>query len=152
MIMNDFIRRANENMSRRRFLQGGFVAFVLLLVAVLVFDFRRTVRRILKRDTSDLTVAKGAISRFLTDADEERYWRQFGLAKRALICVQDALALVGIHTPWYGKYLRYRNEITGRFLLSTDFFHEKHHEGRQISYVGFFNPYKAACGNLLVVR
>ena len=128
-------------------MKGGIVAFILLCVAVLLFDFRTTVRRILKRDTRNLNLQRGVIKRFISDANDENYWNQFGLFKRVLICLQDGLLLIGIHTPYYGKYLRYRNEITGRFLLSTDLFLAKYAEGQAVNYLGFHNPYKAPCGN-----
>lgn len=133
--------------SRRRFMQGGIVAFILLCVAVLLFDFRTTVRRILKRDTKNLNLPDGTIGQFMTEADQEGYWKQFGLAKRVLICLQDGLLIIGIHTPYYGKYLRYRNEITGRLLLSTDLFQQKFTSGQPVAYLGFHNPYKVPCAN-----
>jgi hypothetical protein len=133
--------------SRRRFLKVGSVSLALIIVGILLFDFRKTVRRMLKRDTSQLNLSDNAITDFMADADREHYWRQFGLAKRALINVQDALNIVGIRTPWYGKYLKYRNEITGKLLFSTNLFERKYVVGDQIQYAGFHNPYKAPCGN-----
>jgi hypothetical protein len=133
--------------SRRRFIKVGSVTLLLMIIGIMLFDFRKTVRKMLKQDTADLKLPQGTIGRFMAEADKERYWRQFGLAKRALLNVQYALDRVGIRTPWYGKYLRYRNEITGRFLFSTDLFQSKYSRGQSIQYVGFHNPYKAPCGN-----
>ena len=144
--MREFIRHTRESISRRQFIQGGLAITVLLFIAFMFTDFRKTVRRMIKRDADNLNLDRKAIGQFLSEADREGYWNQFGLAKRVLICVQDALNMVGIHTPWYGKYLRYRNEITGRFLFSTDLFIEKYFEGKTVSYLGFHNPYKAPCG------
>jgi hypothetical protein len=145
--MTEFIKPATHNISRRRFMKGGIVAFVLLCIAVLLFDFRTTVRRILKRDTRHLNLQPGVIKRFISDANKENYWNQFGLAKRVLICLQDGLLMIGIHTPYYGKYLRYRNEIVGKFLFSTDLFNGRYDEGKAITYQGFHNLYKSPCGN-----
>lgn len=128
-------------------MKGGIVAFILLCLTVIFFDFKSTVRRILRRDTRQLNLAKGTIDAFMNDADNERYWRQFGLAKRALLCLQDGLAQAGIHTPYYGKYLRYRNEITGKLLLSTNLFSTKFSEEQLVTYQGFHNPYKGPCSN-----
>lgn len=138
---------STQKITRRRFIQGGIVALILLCIAVLLFDFRTTVRRILKRDTKHLDLSDGTIDRFMSEADQEKYWKQFGLAKRALICLQDGLLMVGVHTPYYGKYLRYRNEITGRLLFSTDLFQGKYVAGQPVNYVGFHSPYKAPCSN-----
>jgi hypothetical protein len=144
--MRDFIKHTGERISRRRFIKGGLVATLLLFIAFMFTDFRKTIRRMLRRDTENLNLEGKAISKFIADADREGYWNQFGIAKRVLISAQDTLAIIGIHTPWYGKYLRYRNEITGRFLFSTDLFQPKYFEGKTISYLGFHNPYKAPCG------
>jgi hypothetical protein len=140
-------KRTEYKVSRRNFIKVGSATFVLILIGVLLFDFRKTVRRMLRRDTGQLGLSPGAISQFMADADQERYWRQFGLAKRALINVQHALESIGVRTPFYGKYLRYRNEITGRFLMSTDLFQQAYKEGIQVTYLGFHNPYKAPCSN-----
>jgi hypothetical protein len=136
-----------SGISRRRFIKIGSVTVFLMLIGILLFDFRKTVRKMLKRDTGDLNLPPYAINKFMDEADKEGYWRQFGLAKRALVNVQYALDRVGIHTPWYGKYLRYRSEITGRFLFSTDLFQDQYTRGKFVQYVGFHNPYKAPCGN-----
>jgi hypothetical protein len=145
--MEASIREPKVKFTRRRFIAVGSVSLALILIGILLFDFRKTVRRMLQRDTESLGLPAGTINQFMTDADAEGYWRQFGLAKRALINVQDALNTVGIHTPWYGKYLRYRNEITGRLLFSTDLFNGKYVEGQAVAYLGFHNPYKAPCAN-----
>jgi hypothetical protein len=133
--------------TRRRFIKIGWVSLILILIGILLFDFRKTVRRMIQRDTKSLRLPDGTIDKFMADADREGFWRQFGMAKRALINVQDALGAVGIHTPWYGKYLKYRNEITGRLLFSTDLFQSKYNEGQAVTYLGFHNPYKAPCSN-----
>jgi hypothetical protein len=136
-----------SRISRRKFVAVGSATLILLLIGVLLFDFRKTVRRMLARDSRQLGLGKDPIDLFMAEAESERYWRQFSVAKRALVNVQYALDGIGIHTPWYGKYLRYRNEITGRFLMSTDLFNQNYRQGMSVSYLGFHNPYKAPCSN-----
>lgn len=133
--------------TRRAFFRGGIATIILLGIGFMVFDFKKTVRRMLKRDVKKLGVTSDDLRTFMADAGKERFWAQFSVAKRVLICVQHALLVVGIRTPWYGKYLRYRNQITGHFLLSTDLFQSPYTEGQTVKYIGFHNPYKAPCAS-----
>jgi hypothetical protein len=135
-------------MKRRTFFKVLSLGIGGLLLGLFVFDFRRVVKMILQKDTALLSFTDpDIIEKFLADADQEQFWKQFSTAKRMFICFQHFFHLAGIPIPYHAKYLQYRSTITGHFLFSTDLFSNGTDVKRPLIYQGFFNPYKAPCAN-----
>jgi hypothetical protein len=135
-------------MNRRRFIQitivGGFAAAV---GAYMMLAFRSAVRRMIAADTAGLKIEEGSIDRFIADAEQEFWLQRYGLAKRALIGLHThTRGMLGL-LPFKGKYLQYRSEIVGQFMLSTDYFYNKMDDNIQVNYAAFFNPHKGPCAN-----
>jgi len=135
-------------MKRRTFFKALFLAIGGLLLGLFVLDFRRVVKMILQKDTALLSFADpDIIEKFLEEADQEQFWKQFSTTKKMFICFQHFFHMVGIPIPYHAKYLQYRSTITGHFLFSTDLFSNVGDVKRRLQYRGFFNPYKAPCAN-----
>lgn len=135
-------------MNRRRFIQVAIIGGVAAAAgAYMVMAFRSAVHKMIADDTSGLKLPQDSIKQFLDDAEKEQWLQRYGFAKRALIGLHTFTGgLLGL-LPYRGKYLQYRGEIVGQFLHSTDYFYNRMDNSLEITYTGFFNPYKVACAN-----
>src|ERR1041385_5438342 len=134
-----------KKMKRATFIKISVLAVASVALAAYVFNFKRTVRSMVEKDSEKFNLKdKDMLDRFMTDADKEDYWRQFSSSKKMFICLQHFFYSFGIRAPYYSKYLQYRSQITGQFLLSTSLFMDSNNS---ITYTGFFNQYKRPCSN-----
>jgi hypothetical protein len=134
-------------MKRRAFIKAG-IAITGAAVAVYIFPaFSSTVRRILTKDTDGLHVDLSLVNQFIVDAQKEQYLNTFSRAKRILITIHTYAGPFRGVLPYSNKYRQYRGQITGHFLLSTDFFRNRMDTSKQVEYTGFYNPYTQPCSN-----
>jgi hypothetical protein len=132
-------------MNRRTFIRISAGALVIAAVSIYLLGFKRTIRSMLRSDTEGLQLEAGAIDKFLEEAQKEKYLIKFGFVKQVLIGGQHILYEMGLRLPYHEKYVQYRNMITGHFLMSTDFFMNRMDVKKPVTYLGFYNPYKAPC-------
>jgi hypothetical protein len=135
-------------MKRRTFIKVTIAGIATTLaVSFFVLDFKRVTRRILLSDTENLDLESAdMIDKFLEQAEEQQFWKQFSQAKRAFISIQHLFHSLRIRVPYRHKYFQYRSIITGQFLFSTDLFNDGNMH-RKVRYITFFNPYKKPCGS-----
>jgi|GEM_PF-2424987 len=140
------------SMKRRTFIKTGIVlGGVGLLTFLSVPSFQKTVKKILIKDTAQLKLDESVIDQFLTDASREQFWLRFSTAKRIMIIGYTYAGFMKSILPYHNKYVRYRGQITGRFMHSTDFFMNKMDTEKPVQYTQFFNPYKQPCNNPFAV-
>lgn len=133
-------------MNRRTFIKTGLLLTGAGLVTWFLFPtFKDAVHKILKTEMSNLNVSSDTITRFIQDADREKFWIKFSVAKKILIVAHTYSGFLRNVLPYRNKYLLYRNNITGQFLMSTDFFFNKMDTSKEVTYSGFYNPYKLPC-------
>ncbi len=133
-------------MKRRTFVKIGIVLGGFGLAGALTIpSFKKTVVKILTKETTHLKIDQSAIGQFIQDANKEQYWLQFSLSKKIMIVGFTYVGFLKSMLPYYNKYVQYRSQITGRFLLSTDFFLNKMDVAKTIQYKQFYNPYKQPC-------
>lgn len=135
-------------MNRRTFVKAGLTIIGLGVIGILsIPTFTGTVMKILKKDTATLKLNHEDIMRFMDDASREQFWSKFSRGKKLLIIMFTYLGVFRGFLPFYNKYIQYRGQITGHFLLSTNFFTQKMNASLSIQYMQFYNPYKQACYN-----
>ncbi|MEJ0031891.1 MAG: hypothetical protein WDO15_16620 [Bacteroidota bacterium] len=134
-------------MKRRKFIKIGIGLSVVALVALLFPSFGQAIKRILRQDTDDLQVNDDAIDQYVEDARKERFLDTFSLTKKVLIIVHTYFGFLGGLIPYRNKYVQYRGQITGHFLLSTDHFRNRMDVTKPVEYTGFYNPYRQPCSN-----
>jgi hypothetical protein len=135
-------------MNRTTFIKVSVLLAIGTMLAAYVLNFKRAVRSILQKDSEKLSFREqDIIDRFMSDADREDYWRQFSTAKKMFICIEHFFYSFGIRAPYYSKYLQYRSQITGQFLLSTSLFTGVADVSEPLVYTRFFNQYKQPCSN-----
>lgn len=135
-------------MKRSTFLKISVVFTGLALVGALTIpSFKKTVVKILKRETANLKIDQSIIDQFIKDANIEQYWLRFNLSKKIMIVTYTFVGVFKNILPFKNKYIRYRGQITGRFLLSTDLFINKMNVTEPIRYKQFYNPYKQPCAS-----
>jgi hypothetical protein len=135
-------------MKRRTFIKIGVVSGALGLAGALtVPSFKKTVVKILTKETSNLNIDHSFIAQFIQDANKEQYWLRFSLSKKIMIVGYTYVGFLKAILPFHNKYVRYRGQISGRFLLSTDLFIKKMNVTEPIRYRQFYNPYKQPCAN-----
>lgn len=133
-------------MKRRTFVKIGVVLGALGLAgAFTIPSFKKTVVKILTKEIAHLKIDQAAIVQFIKDANKEQYWLRFSLSKKIMIVGYTYVGFLKTILPYNNKYTRYRGQITGRFLLSTDFFLNKMDATQPIQYKQFYNPYRQPC-------
>lgn len=134
-------------MKRRNFIKIILGVFLLVIVRSLFFiDFDYVVKKIITKTTDKLKINDHHIDLFLKEANAENYWNQYSFVKKAFITIHYILENRFVTMPYAAKYVQYKNQIVGQFLLSTDFFLNKMDANREINYNAFYNPYKMPCG------
>lgn len=134
-------------MKRRAFIKTGISLSVLAIIGLTIPSFKKTVIKILIKDTDSLGIDRSIIDQFMKEATNEQFWSRFSLTKKIILVVFTYVGLLNKTLPYYNKYVRYRGQITGRFLLSTNFMHTKMKKEGPVQYIQFYNPYKQACSN-----
>ncbi len=139
-------------MKRRKFIRFVTLGAVTGAGAVATFTlleaFESTISAVLKKDLNKLNISENSIRQYAHDAALHNPYK-FSFAKIKMIQLYGRLESIGLNgLPYFSKYLQYRSDIVGNFLLSTDFFWSKLKEGDKISYDGnIFSPYHYPCGN-----
>lgn len=139
-------------MKRRTFIKAGIGTVGATVTGGAAFtgfslaDFNMTLKSIIVEDIAGLKIKEDAVDTFLEEAGKEAYWGRFSTSKRIFLIIQHSLHPT-IKLPFYKKYLLARDQITGQFLLSTDFFFSSQNGDREVNYRGFYNPYKSPCQN-----
>lgn len=139
-------------MQRRRFLKLSGLGILLGVGASVSYSFvtplETIIFSILKEDLAKLKVSEQDLKKYARDAAELNPFH-FSFAKVKMISLYSQLSNMGIKTgPYFYKYVQYRSEIVGNFLLSTDFFWSKLTDKDEIRYFGnVFTPYNHPCGN-----
>ena len=135
-------------MERRKFLGILTLGAIGTIVGVVALpDFEKIVKEILTTDTKKLLIEKGAIEKYLVDAKNRNIYKRFGFGKKEFIRGHYFINNSIFTLPYYTKYSRYRSEIVGSFLLSTDFFINKMTVEKEVKYLSFYDPYKRPCNN-----
>lgn len=134
-------------MKRRTFIKVGIAITGLGLAGYLLPDFIASIKRILKTQTRNLKIDELAIDTFLSEANVAHFWDKFSRSKKILIILHVYAGFFRGLLPYRNKYLLYKNQITGQFLLSTDLFLNKMDIAKPVTYQGFYNPYKQPCYN-----
>lgn len=133
-------------MKRRTFIKTSLVLTGGGLVTWFVYPtFSDAVYKILKAGTANLNISSDAITRFMKEADHEKFWTKFSTSKKLFIVTYTYSGFLKNILPYQNKYLLYRNNIAGHFLMSTDLFFKKMDVQQKVNYMGFYNPYKQAC-------
>lgn len=128
-----------------------FIGLTLATAATLIasnFQFLNTKKRfhVLIKDLWPwLDIDPEAINKFVND-----YYKY---KCNTLTCqIKISLALMLENTPIFHHILKdrmkvFRDKLTSKFLLSTDFFQEGMNENRTIKYVLYYDPYINLCYN-----
>lgn len=133
-------------MKRRTFIKAGVVlAGIGLAAFFMVPSFKETIAKMLAKTTAQLKIKPDFIDLFIQEATQEQFWAKFSLSKKVLIVIHTNAGFLKSILPYRNKYLLYKGQITGHFLLSTDFFLKKMDTTQSLTYIGFYNPYKQPC-------
>lgn len=133
-------------MKRRTFIKVSIALTGAGIISYLMLPgFIDAIKRILKEGSQGLKIDSLTIDQFIQDANTEQFWIKFSRSKKILIILHTYGSFLKNLLPYQNKYLLYKNQITGQFLLSTDFFLNKMDTAQPIAYLGFYNPYKQPC-------
>ncbi|MBL6448899.1 hypothetical protein JMN32_21485 [Fulvivirga sp. 29W222] len=136
--------------SRRKFL---WIALLTVIAAVIgtvaILDFNTVVIKMLKHDLAHLKVDETSYETFVREAEQKQHWQGkfFDWKKRQLVRFSYMVDAILPSFPYKYKYLQYRSDIVGDFLLSTDFFINKMDRDKTVTYIGLYNPYLRPCSN-----
>lgn len=132
------------NVSRRRFLLIAFLTLTSLIVwQWRRFTFRGVLLTILSRDTGHLGFSRSDFKQFIDEAEGQKIWRDLSTGKKLLIAIHLYTPLSAV-LPFYWKYRQYRGQITGQFLLATNYFWRSN-EDLPVKYTGIKSPYLVPC-------
>lgn len=136
-------------MKRRKFLGliGAAGAGSLLIGYAVTPSFEKTLEQIIRESVEGLQTEEGAVGKFLAEAEKEGILGQYDLSKREFIRAHHLLENGFFDLPYKHKYDQMRDDLTGKFLLSTDFFTNKMDTSRKITYIGLYDPYTRPCTN-----
>lgn len=135
-------------MKRRKFLGIFSLGVIGTAVGMLALpNFDEVVMNIIEHDTRELPIAEGAVEKYLSDAKKRNFHQRFNFGKREFIRGHYLIDNKIFTLPYLTKYSRYRSELVGNFLLSTNFFTEKMNTNKIISYTSFYDPYYRPCSN-----
>ncbi|MFA0960568.1 hypothetical protein AB9P05_02050 [Roseivirga sp. BDSF3-8] len=136
-------------MKRRKFigLIGAAGAGSLLVGYAIAPSFEKTLEQIIRESIRGLELESGAVASFLNEAEEEGVLNQYDLSKQEFIKAHHLLKNKMFTLPYEHKYLQMRDDLVGKFLLSTDFFINKMNTTRTVKYLGLYDPYSRPCTN-----
>lgn len=134
-------------MKRRKFIKVGIALGVLAFVTLIFPSFTQAIKKMLREDTEGLQIDGDSMDQFINDAHKEQFLATFSTIKKLLIVVHTYFGFLGGILPYRNKYVQYRGQLTGQFLLSTDLFRNQMDTTKQVQYTGFYNPYRQPCSN-----
>jgi len=137
--------------NRRQFIKlsiaGVATAGVAYVGIKAVTPFQKMIAEVLSADLKELKINSEDIIKFSSKAAETNPWGYSG-TKVKFIALYHYLDKKWLPLPYKYKYVQYRADIVGRFLLSTDFFKNKMDESKPINYLGtIYSPYNTTCSN-----
>lgn len=136
--------------SRRKFIFLALLGLIgAAITSFLISSFNKVVYKVLSKDLSHLNVSFESYAQFIKEAQENNHWNKkfFDEKKRLFFRAYYLLDYLPVPLPYKYKYVQYRSEIVGDFLLSTDFFINKMDVNKEIAFLGLYNPYKRPCSN-----
>lgn len=139
-----------KKISRRKFIKLILLAVTAVLAGTLViFDFNKVVVQMLKKDLVHLKINPDSFEKFVKEADEKDHWagKFFDWKKKQFVRFGFIVDSLLPSFPYKYKYVQYRSDIVGDFLLSTNFFMNKMDSSKTIDYIGLYNPYARPCSN-----
>lgn len=137
-------------MTRRNFVGIVILGIIALLagLSTIVFrGFEKTVEKFIKADLAHLTLSQEIIDKYIADGKEMNIWKKYDFSKIQFIKAHSLVSNKYFKLPYFEKYIQYRSEIIGNFLLSTDFFINKMDESKSLNYKTLYNPYFTPCAN-----
>ncbi|MEX2335733.1 MAG: hypothetical protein WD555_00505 [Fulvivirga sp.] len=140
----------DRKISRRKFLWIVFLSIIAVIAGVMViFDFNTVVIKMLKNDLAHLKINEASFEKFVKEADKKNHWsaKFFDWKKKQLIRFGFFADGILPSFPYRYKYMQYRSDIVGDFLLSTDFFLNKMDKHKTVNYISLYNPYSRPCSN-----
>lgn len=140
----------SKKISRRRFIWIVLVSLVTAFVgSFLFFDFNQVVVKILSKDLSYLNIDESTFRTFTIEADQKQHWQRkfFDWKKKLFMRFSYIADSVLPSFPYKYKFIQYRSDIVGDFLLSTNFFINKMDPKQEVKYMGLYNPYLRPCSN-----
>lgn len=141
---------STHKISRRKFIFISLLTLIAVIVATIsFFSFDTVVKKMLSKDLSHLKISEESFDKFVADANKEKHWQKkfFDWTKKQLVRFSFMIDSILPSFPYKYKYVQYRSEIVGDFLLSTDFFMNKMDTKRTVNYIGLYNPYLRPCSN-----
>lgn len=138
-----------NKISRRKFLWIVLLSIIAVIAgSVAIFNFKKIVRMMLQKDLAHIKIDPDYFEQYVEEADRKDHWAaKFDWKKKQLIRFGYLAEKIFPSFPYKYKYLQYRSDIVGDFLLSTDFFANKMDNNRTIKYIGLYNPYLRPCSN-----
>lgn len=139
-----------SKISRRRFLWIIFLTTVAAIVGTIaILDFNTVIIKMLKKDLAHLKIDESSFETFVKEADQKGHWQSkfFDWKKKQIVRFSFMIDSILPTFPYKYKYMQYRSDIVGDFLLSTDFFINKMDTGKTVTYIGLYNPYLRPCSN-----
>ncbi len=139
-------------MTRRVFIGLSFVTSAMLIMGS--FQFFNTKKRFhnyIKNLWPGLDIDPGAIDQFINDYYKYEGYNKYegntltGQNKLFLILMFESTPI--FHNIWQDLRKIFREDLTSKVLLSTDFFQEGMDEGRTIKYILYYDPYINLCYN-----
>lgn len=135
--------------NRRKFLKTFSLGLVSLAIlgSLVVPSFKRVIKGIIKDDLGSLDIDESIIDQFYSDAKNEGIWEMifYNFQKREFLRVHYIFDNTFVNVPYYNKYLDFRSQIVGLFLLSTNYFIKQ--KSDNIQYLAIYNAYKRPCFN-----
>lgn len=139
-----------RKISRRKFLWIMLLTIIAVVIGtVALFDFNTVVIKMLKKDLSHLKIDEASFETFVKEAEQKGHWQSkfFDWKKKQLVRFSFMVDSILPTFPYKYKYMQYRSDIVGDFLLSTDFFINKMDASKTVNYIGLYNPYLRPCSN-----
>ena len=139
-------------MKRRTAIKLGILSVIAVGGTTATYSMFRSfdtlIFSVLQNDLKDMKLGEADLKKYAQEAASLNPFN-FSPSKIKLISLYNELQRIGIKTgPYYNKYIQYRSEIVGNFLLSTDFFWSRLNVTDEVKYSGrIFTPYNYPCGN-----
>lgn len=135
-------------MKRRNFIGLITLGIAGSTVGVLHYSsFEDIIEKIIIKDTDQLEVSSEVVKKYIMEGKAKNIWEKFNFTKREFFRAHYLISNSVFQLPYYGKYIQYRSELVGHFLLSTDFFINKMKTDIPINYVALYDPYFRPCSN-----
>jgi hypothetical protein len=138
-------------MERRKFFKYLGIGTGAVAVGGVLFYTNSTLKNlivnVLTEDLSGMKVSEADIEKFANETSNSNPWGYSNM-KIKFISAYSKVDFKWLQLPYKTKYVQYRADIVGRFLLSTNFFRNNMDESKEIIYSGMvYTPYNFPCYN-----